>query len=66
VRDRALDAEPSGASRELGKEIDLVLGLLPLEDLLLSAFLGWFLPGSACEDAPDAALFVRLEAQYEF
>ena len=66
ARDWALDAEPSGEHRRLGSELDLVLGFLPLEDLQLSAFLGWFMPGRAFADDPDDALFVRLEAQYEF
>jgi alginate production protein len=66
ARDWALDAEPSGEHRRLGNELDLVLGFLPLEDLQLSAFLGWFMPGNAFADQPDDAFFVRLEAQYEF
>jgi alginate production protein len=66
VRDWALDADPAGEHRRLGSELDLVLGFLPRADLQLSAYLGWFMPGSAFADDPDDALFVRLEAQYEF
>ncbi len=67
VRNSALDAEPSGRSTRLGSEIDLVLGFEEEEgDFRIRGFLGYFMPGRAFADGADAALFARIEAQYEF
>jgi alginate production protein len=66
VRDSALDAEPSGRSTRLGSEIDLVLGFEPEGDFRIRGFLGYFMPGRAFADGADAALFARIEAQYDF
>jgi alginate production protein len=66
VRDSALDAEPTGESKRLGSEIDLVLGFEPEDDFRIRGFLGYFMPGRAFDDGADAALFARIEAQYEF
>ena len=65
LRDAGIDAEPSGRSRDLGSELDLVLGFEELGDLRIRGFLGWFMPGRAFERSDDA-LFARLEIQYEF
>jgi alginate production protein len=67
LRDSALDAEPTGESKRLGSEIDLVLGFEPEDgDFRVRGFLGYFMPGRAFADGADAALFARIEAQYEF
>ena len=66
LRDSALDAEPTGQSRRLGSEIDLVLGFEEEGDFRIRGFLGYFMPGRAFADGADAALFARIEAQYEF
>jgi len=66
LRDSALDAEPTGDSRRLGGELDLVLGFEAIEDVQIRGVLGYFMPGRAFEAGADTALFVRLEAQYEF
>ena len=63
---RRFDAEPSGRSKQLGSEIDLVLGFEPEGDFRIRGFLGYFMPGRAFADGADAALFARIEAQYDF
>ena len=66
LRDSALDAEPTGESKRLGSEIDLVLGFEEEGDFQVRGFLGYFMPGRAFDDGADAALFARIEALYEF
>ncbi|HSA80859.1 MAG TPA: alginate export family protein, partial [Geminicoccaceae bacterium] len=67
LRGSAVDAEPTGESKRLGSEIDLVLGFEPEDgDFRIRGFLGYFMPGRAFADGADPALFARIEAQYEF
>ena len=66
LRDSALDAEPTGRSKRLGSEIDLVLGFEEEGEFRIRGFLGYFMPGRAFADGADPALFARIEAQYEF
>ena len=66
LRDSALGAEPTGRSRRLGSEIDLVLGYEEIEDLHIRGFLGYFISGRAFRAGADDALFARIEVQYEF
>jgi alginate production protein len=66
LRDFALDAEPTGRSKRLGSEIDLVLGFEGENEFRIRGFLGYFMPGRAFADGADPALFARIEAQYEF
>ena len=66
LRDAGIDAEPTGRSRRLGSEIDLVFGLEEIEDVRIGAFIGYFMPGRAFEPGADDALFARIEVEYEF
>jgi alginate production protein len=66
LRDSAFDAEPTGESRRLGSEIDLVLGFAEVENLEVRGFLGYFLPGRAFAADADDALLARVEFEYEF
>ena len=66
LRDAAFGAEPTGESRDLGQEIDLVVGIEHLSDFRVRGFFGTFLPGRAFEDGADPALFARIEATWEF
>jgi len=66
LRDAALEAEPTGQSRRLGSEIDLVLGFEEIEDFRISGFFGYFMPGRAFGPGADDALFARIEIEYEF
>jgi alginate production protein len=64
--DNALEAEPTGDSRRLGSEIDLVIGFEEIEDFRIGGFLGYFMPGRAFGPGADDALFARIEVEYEF
>lgn len=66
LRDSDLNADPTGRSRRLGSEIDLVVGFIGVEDLEVRGFLGYFLPGRAFEPGADNAFLARIEFEYEF
>ena len=64
--DSAFDADPTGRSRRLGSEVDLVLGFQAFEDFEIRGYLGYFMPGRAFDGARDDALYARIEMQFEF
>lgn len=68
IRDSALDADPSGLSRKLGSEIDLVLGYRKREGRRVSALLtlGYFKPGNAFPADAAKGAFLRFELKTEF
>lgn len=66
LRDSNLTAEPNGRSRDLGHEVDLVIGYLGLEDINAELIAGAFFPGQAFGNDADNAYFVSFEIQYEF
>lgn len=68
IRDSALAADPSGLSRKLGSEIDVVLGYRKREGRKASALLtlGQFDPGPAFAADAKKSLFVRFEVKFEF
>ncbi len=66
LRDSALDAEPNGESRQLGSEIDIVVGFEDSEDFRVRGLLGYFLAGHAFVAGADDALLARIEFEYSF
>jgi len=66
LRDSRFDAEPNGESKDLGDEIDLVLGYQGEEGFEVRGFLGYFMPGRAFGSGADDAFFARIEVIYEF
>ena len=66
LRDAGIDAEPTGRSRRLGREIDFVFGYEEIEDIRITGFFGYFMPSRAFEPGADDALFARIEVEYEF
>ncbi len=66
LRDAALEADPTGRDKDLGHEIDLVLGYAGIEGLEFRGFLGYFMPGDAFGSGADDALLARIEFEYEF
>jgi alginate production protein len=64
--DNELEAEPTGESRRLGSEVDLVLGFQAIEDLRISGFFGYFMPERAFGPGADDAFFARVEVEVEF
>jgi alginate production protein len=65
IRDSQLDADPSGLSKRLGSEIDLVVGYEERKDVDVKLVLGYFIPGKAFPKA-DSSLFVSFEIEWEF
>ncbi|MCC7012223.1 MAG: hypothetical protein IT454_06670 [Planctomycetes bacterium] len=63
--DTGLRQRPDGRHRELGSELDLVLGCKALDGWLVEAVVGWFHPGAAFPSADDAWLF-RAQLRYSF
>jgi hypothetical protein len=66
IRQSALEAQPTGRDRELGQEIDFVVGFEAFEGLDLRGFLGYFRPGKAFSADADDAFLARLEIEFDF
>lgn len=54
LRDTNLDMDPNGDSRDLGHELDLIIGYDEIENLQIDGVLGVFLPGQAFDNADPA------------
>ena len=52
--------------RLIGSEIDFVLGFEATDQMLVSGFLGYFLPGRAFAAESDNALIVRIKFEFGF
>jgi alginate production protein len=65
LRGAELDADPSGLSKRLGSEIDVVMGYEELKDIDVKLVLGYFIPGRAFPKA-DSSFFVNFEIEWEF
>jgi hypothetical protein len=67
LRDAGITAEPSGRSRRLGSELDLIVGLVDLSQRVdIKAALGYFIPGPAFPGTRDGAWLVGAEVQFRF
>ncbi|MDE0959583.1 MAG: alginate export family protein [Planctomycetota bacterium] len=67
IRNSRLRAVPDGLHRQLGSELDLVLGLAELwDDYDLDFEIGYFIPGSAFANSADHAWFTSLQLEYNF
>lgn len=67
MRDVAIEFDPDGSSRELGREVDLVLSVETREGLELIITAAEFDPGSAyAANDDETATFVNFEIAYEF
>jgi len=66
LMDSALDAEPDGESRDIGNEIDLIIGY-EIENKFEAALrLGYFIPGDAFGSDAANSFTGKFEIQYEF
>jgi hypothetical protein len=63
--DVGVDADPDGQSRDLGSEVDLIVGFAGDRHVEWKAVLGYFIPGAAFPDLSHGVL-VSLEVQYQF
>lgn len=66
LRDSAFETEPNGDSRNLGQEMDLVLGYRWQQRVKFELTLGRFMPGDAFDAAVDDSTFIHLEFRYNF
>jgi alginate production protein len=64
-RDAEIEADPSGRSKRLGSEIDLIIGYEELRNVEMKLALGYFIPGKAFPKA-DNAFFTGLEVEINF
>jgi alginate production protein len=65
LREVAINAEPTGLSRDIGSEVD-VIGGWDLEPFELKLIFGVFFPGSAFESETNNAFFSQLRQTIEF
>lgn len=67
IRDADVDSDPTGLSRDLGSEIDFVLGYRHLKKLDIKAAFGMFLPGDAFpSESDDPAYCLKIRLRYKF
>jgi alginate production protein len=65
IRDAEIDADPTGLSKKLGSEIDLIIGYEDIRNVEVKLALGYFIPGRAFPKA-DNAFFTGLEIEWNF
>jgi alginate production protein len=67
LRNAGIDAEPSGRSRSLGSEIDLVVGFEEIWNRIDGrVVLGYFMPGAAFPGDTGGAWFVGAQVEFRF
>jgi hypothetical protein len=67
IRRSRIRISPEGLHRELGTELDLVLGLTKLwNNYDLDLEIGFFQPGSAFVTTADPAWFTSIQLEYNF
>jgi len=66
LRSGNLDADPDGEHKELGHELDLVIGTQEVPGLTAELVLGAFFPGRAFGPNADIAYLAGLEVQFAF
>jgi hypothetical protein len=65
IRDTSIDADPTGRSKRLGTEIDLIIGYEEFRNVEMKLALGYFIPGKALRKA-DNAFFAGAEIEWGF
>ena len=66
LRDTDLDEDPGGGNRELGDELDLVIGYRGVKNMKLRLILGTFSPGSAFTRHTDSSRLAKFRIAYRF
>ena len=64
-RDTSIDADPTGRSKRLETEIDLIIGYEELRNVEMKLALGYFIPGKAFRKAGNA-FFAGVEIEWGF
>jgi alginate production protein len=65
LRGAVLAADPSGLSRQLGRELDLIVGYGGVKGLEVTGVLGYFIPGRAFPRA-DGSGFARVKVEWKW
>ena len=65
LRDVGIKKEPSGRSKDLGHEVDLIFGIKIIRNIQMEIFTAIFIPGKAFSDT-DRAFSQELKAQITF
>jgi alginate production protein len=66
IRKSNLDAKPSGNNRQLGNELDIIVGYRGRKSFKADLALGVFVPGAAFTNNDDAAWFIGIEFEKKF
>lgn len=66
IREAEIDEEPTGPSKRLGSEIDLIVGYREIRNVDLALTLGYFIPDKAFPSGADNAFFANLKIRYSF
>lgn len=67
IRGSALDTDPTGLSKHVGSEVDLIAGYQGIPHLQTKFVLGYFFPGRAFPDtARDGAFLASILVRYNF
>ena len=66
LRSSNLEADPNGQSKELGQELDHVIGAEEFGGLTAELVFGAFFPGNAFGSRADTAYFAGFEVQLAF
>jgi alginate production protein len=61
-----INASPSGLSKQLGSEIDLIAGYREIRNVDVKLALGYFIPGEAFPHDADNSFFAKLEMRLNF
>lgn len=66
LRDTDLDEDPNGANKELGDELNLVIGYRGIKNMKMRLILGSFYPGSAFTRHTDSSRLAKFRIAYRF
>jgi alginate production protein len=66
IRGAEIERRPTGRSRELGEEIDLIVGYREIRNVDMELTLGYFLPGGAFPAGADESFLANVKVQFSF
>lgn len=66
LRGNDLDSKPEGENKDLGKELDIIMGFGLTSNVDTEIVLGYFQPGSAFDEDDDDAYLVEATLTYSF
>jgi len=61
-----IEIDPDGKDKDIGHELDIVLGYRAIKNLSTELIFGTFIPGKAFSDAFDNAFFGKVEVNYRY